>query len=158
VAIQIRAGEAVDVDAAVSVFEASNLALRNYVWPERAARLDQVTAQLCNTSSWFFVATDGTAVVGMASAEFLHAQYGLGPHGPGGCFLALLFVVPERWSQGIGGALLDAVLAGAKAGGCSRVHLLTDKGNERAHRLYRSRGFTPTGRAAYEEDEWARTI
>ena len=56
--------------------------------------------------------------------------------------------VPERWGEGIGGAILDAVLAGAKRGGYSRIHLWTHDDNERSHRRYRSRGFSPTGRTA----------
>jgi RimJ/RimL family protein N-acetyltransferase len=40
----------------------------------------------------------------------------------------------------------------------SRIHLWTHEDNERSHRLYRSRGFSPTGRTAAGEDEWAREI
>jgi beta-glucosidase len=32
----------------------------------------------------------------------------VGPVIPGGCFLSYLFIVPERWGKGIGGAILDA--------------------------------------------------
>ena len=92
----------------------------------------------------------------MASAEALRAEGGADPVIPGGWFLSYLFVVPERWGEGIGGALLDAVLAEAKRRGYSRMHLWTHDDNERSHRLYRSRGFSPTGRTAGGESEWAR--
>jgi ribosomal protein S18 acetylase RimI-like enzyme len=38
------------------------------------------------------------------------------------------------------------------------MHLWTHEDNERAHRLYRSRGFEPTGRSADGEGEWARAL
>jgi GNAT superfamily N-acetyltransferase len=149
-------GTAAEVDAAVSVFERSNLARRRGVWPNRAARVEHVQAHLRDAGSWFLLATDGPAVVGMASAKALRGEDGAGPVIPGGCFLGYLFVVPERWGEGIGGALLDAVLAEARRRQYSRIHLWTHDDNERSHRLYRSRGFSPTGRSAGGEGEWAR--
>jgi ribosomal-protein-alanine N-acetyltransferase len=77
---------------------------------------------------------------------------------PGGCFLNSLFVVPERWGEGIGGTILDAVLAEARRRHYSRIHLWTHEDNARSHRLYRSRGFSPTGRTNDGEGEWAREL
>jgi GNAT superfamily N-acetyltransferase len=158
VAILIRLGDAADVDAAVSVYERSNLARRHGDWPNRAARVERARAHLRDAGSWFLLATDGAALVGMASAEALRAPDGAGPVRPGGCFLNLLFVVPERWGEGIGGVLLDAVLAEARRRHSTRIHLWTDEDNERSHRLYRSRGFSPTGRTLDGEGEWTREI
>jgi GNAT superfamily N-acetyltransferase len=67
-------------------------------------------------------------------------------------------IIPERWDVGIGGMTLNAALAEAKRRHYSRVHLWTHEDNERSHRLYRSRGFAPTGRIADGEGEWARTL
>ena len=97
-------------------------------------------------------------VVAMASARALRDRDGTGPVIPGGSFLNLLYVVPERWGRGIGGTILDAVLAEAKRRHHSRIHLLTHADNERSRRLYISRGFSPTGRRAGGQDEWAREI
>ena len=94
----------------------------------------------------------------MASAEALRGKDSADPVLSGGCFLNLLFVVPERWGEGIGGLMLDAVLAEAKRRHYSRIHLWTHEDNERSHLLYRSRGFSPTGRTAGGEGEWAREI
>jgi GNAT superfamily N-acetyltransferase len=110
VAVRIRLGDAADVDAAVSVYERSNLARRHGVWRERAARVEAVRARLADPGSWLLLADDGPMVVGMAAAEAMRGEDGAGPVIPGGCFLNLLFVVPERWGEGIGGAILDAVL------------------------------------------------
>lgn len=94
----------------------------------------------------------------MASTEALRGRDGAGPVIPGGSFLAYLFVVPERWGEGIGGLVLDAVLAEAKRRRCSRIHLWTHEDNERSRRLYRGRGFTPDGPSPGDEGEWAREI
>ena len=157
-AILIGLGDAADVDAAVSVYERSNLARRQGVWPNRAAGVERVRAQLRDPASWFLLANEGPAWVGMASAEPLRGEDGAGPVIAGGCFVNLLFVVPERWGEGIGGVMLDAVLAEAKRRNCSRIRLWTDEENERSHRLYRSRGFSPTGRILESEGEWVREI
>ena len=157
-AILVRLGAATDVDAAVSVYERSNLARRQGVWPNRAARVEHVRALLHDRASWFLLANEGPVTVGMASAQDLRGEDGAGPVIPGGCFLNLIFVVPERWGKGIGGVILDAVLAEAKRRDYSRIHLWTAEDNERSHRLYRSRGFSPTGRTASGEGEWVRKI
>jgi GNAT superfamily N-acetyltransferase len=156
--ILIRLGSAADVDAAVSIYERSNLARRQEVWPDRAARVEWVRAHLRDPASWFLLASDGSTPVGMASAEALRGDDRAGPVIPGGCFLNLLFVVPERWGEEIGGRILDAVLAEAKRRRYSRIHLWTDEGNERSRRLYRSRGFSQTGRTMHGEGEWSREI
>jgi RimJ/RimL family protein N-acetyltransferase len=98
----------------------------------------------------------GTQMVAMASARALREQDGKGPVIPGGCFLGFLYVVPERWGRGIGGAVLDAVLAEAERRHQPRVHLVTHPDNERSQRLYGSCGFTPTGRGADGQVEWVR--
>jgi GNAT superfamily N-acetyltransferase len=156
VAILIRLGDAADVDAATSVFERSALARRQGIWPNRVARVEGVRTRLRDPNTWFLVAQEGRALVGMASAEPQRGEGGAGPLVPGGCFLNLLFVVPERWGEGIGGAILDAVLAEARRRRYSRINLYTHEDNQRSHRLYRSRGFSPTGRLADGEGEWVR--
>jgi GNAT superfamily N-acetyltransferase len=94
----------------------------------------------------------------MASAEALRGEDVAGSVISDGCFLNYLFVVPERWGEGIGGFVLDAVLAEATRRHYSRIHLWTHDDNERSHRLYRSRRFSPTGKTADGEGEWAREL
>ena len=146
----------------MSVYERSALARRGGVWPTRAAGVERVRSHLRDPTSWFLLAVDAAAVVGMASAKPLWGEDGPGTVTPGGLFLGNLFVVPERFGQGIGGRLLDAVLAEARRRQCVRVHLWTHEDNERSHRLYRSRGFAPTGRLleieGETEGEWARDL
>jgi GNAT superfamily N-acetyltransferase len=101
----------------------------------RAARVERVSAHLLDPDSWFLLANEGPVLVGMASAEPLRGNDGMGPAVPGGCFLNYLFVVPERWGEGIGGVILDAVLAQAKRRNYSRIHLWTER---------RQRAFAPS--------------
>ena len=56
-------------------------------------------------------------------------------------YLEELFVVPERRGQGFGRALLDAVLARARAAGAVRIDLGTGEGDVAARALYESAGF-----------------
>ncbi len=156
--ILVRLGDSVDIDAAVAVYERSNLAYRQGIWPNRADRVERVSAHLRNPASWFLLAYEGPALVGMASAQPLRGEGGAGPAIPGGCFLGYLFVVPERWGAGIGGVILDTALAEAKRWHYSRMQLWTHEDNERAQRLYRSRGFAPTGRTVEGRGEWACEI
>ena len=69
-------------------------------------------------------------------------------------FLNLIYVVPERWSESIGGRLLDAVIDEAKRRGCHRIYLWThEHQNKRAQRLYCSRSFAPTGRTMHDGED-----
>jgi GNAT superfamily N-acetyltransferase len=162
VPIEIRVGGPGDVDAAISVYERSNLARRGGVWPSRAERLAHVTATLRIRASWFLVAYDGNEPVAMASVLPFRTDRGEGPMIPGTSFLDLIYVVPERWGEGIGGATLDAVVEEASRREAGRIHLWThERDNERAQRLYASRGFVRSGVTGVDEAgqpvaEWRR--
>ncbi len=69
VTIVVRLGSPADVEVAVSVYERSNLARRQGVWPEQASRIKHVAARLREPSSWFLLAEDGSWCVGMAAVE-----------------------------------------------------------------------------------------
>lgn len=53
-------------------------------------------------------------------------------------------VVPEARGQGVGKALMEAVLAAARERGCCKVTLEVRGDNDRAKRLYAAAGFRPT--------------
>ena len=57
-----------------------------------------------------------------------------------------LAVVPAARGQGIGGQLLDAVLAEAERRGCVVLYLEVRESNAAARQLYASRGFEDAGR------------
>ena len=52
-----------------------------------------------------------------------------------------LVVHPDERKRGIGEALLKHVVTQARAGGITRITLLTDMQNERAQAMYRRAGF-----------------
>ena len=81
-----------------------------------------------------------------AVAGFLH----LGPNDANEPELHRLYVDPDRFEEGIGGALLDALHArlGPQAEYTLRVH----PGNVRAREFYRRRGLVEDGRAGGECD------
>lgn len=85
-----------------------------------------------------FVAVEGDAIQGLARG---------GPYDweEGAAGLFSLWVAPEARGRGVGGALVDVVLAWARAGGYARILLDVGDYNASAIRLYTSRGFQPTG-------------
>lgn len=60
--------------------------------------------------------------------------------------IANLAVAPEGRRQGVGGVLLDSVIAMLEAGGVRALFLEVRESNRAARRLYESRGFTQIGR------------
>jgi ribosomal-protein-alanine N-acetyltransferase len=64
----------------------------------------------------------------------------------GVCYVPMVYVAPGFWGRGIGGRVVDAVLAEARKQGYGRVRLWTQTDNVRAQRLYEGRGFLRTGR------------
>jgi GNAT superfamily N-acetyltransferase len=125
--IDVRLGTLGDVDDAASVYERSNLARRQGRWPSRAARITQVTASLHDAAghetSWFLVGRDDTEALAMALVHPFRANGGSGDVIAGIWFLSLISVLPELWGTGIGGRLLDAVIAEAKRRGCHYIYL-----------------------------------
>ena len=66
---------------------------------------------------------------------------------PGGTQADVLTIAvrPSYWGQGIGSALLDALLSAARERGCAEVFLEVRADNPRAHGLDRRRGFAELG-------------
>jgi GNAT superfamily N-acetyltransferase len=146
------------VNDAVSVYERSNLARRQGDWPSRLGRVVQVRsrlheAALHDAASWFLIGRDGDEAVAMALIHPFRANGGSGDVIAGTWFVSLIYVLPDRWGEGIGGMMLDAVIDEANRRGCYRIYLWThERQNERAHRLYRSYGFAPTGRTMRDDE------
>lgn len=150
----IRRGGSSDFEAALAVWRAANEArLNGRPAPEDHGR--RVRAHMETPGAFLFVA-DAGGVSGMAVGMQGLADDGAGPPVEGLCHVAAVFVVPDRWGAGLGGRLVDAVLAEARARGYGRAQLWTHAANGRAHRLYDGRGFRQTGRQ--KEDDLGETI
>ncbi len=161
--IRIRVGGPDDVDAAANIYARASTARLGRPVPQ--FRVDEVTDSLRKPEAWLFIADDDGVPVAIAHAKPSRTSHGTGPLVPGLCYLYLIFVVPERWGEGIGAQLLDAVMSDAKERGYSRIHLWTQDDNERSHALYRSREFARTGRTNpgltdpdMTVSEWARSL
>lgn len=83
---------------------------------------------------------DGTYVVAEESETILGYASG-GLHEEGSASLSAIYVDPDRWSEGIGTALLDAVTDSLRERGAAslRVRVLGD--NDVGRSFYRSSGF-----------------
>jgi [ribosomal protein S18]-alanine N-acetyltransferase len=86
-------------------------------------------------SRHYLVADDDGVIAGYA---------GLLAAGSQGDVLTLA-VAASRWGQGIGSALLEALLAEAARRGCTEVFLEVRADNARAQQLYRRYGFVQVG-------------
>ena len=85
---------------------------------------------------YYLVAEDGGELVGYA---------GLLSPGGGQADVLTMAVAQDRWGQRIGAQLLDALVAESARRGCTDVFLEVRVDNDRAQRLYRSRGFAEIG-------------
>src|SRR6267142_6707142 len=84
-----------------------------------------------------FVAREGKRVVAMASLLYTIST----AEGGKAALFEDLVVHPDERKRGIGEALLEYVIAHARAEGLVRITLLTDMQNERAQAMYRRVGF-----------------
>jgi GNAT superfamily N-acetyltransferase len=152
----LRTGRPEDIDTAIEVWRVSNTARRGGqpIPPEHDAR---VRSNAGKPDAFLIVADDRGAVVGMALGMQGLADDGAGPPIPGLCHISLVFVLPERWGQGIGGRIVDAILAEARSRGYERAQLWTHAANHRAQRLYERRGFHRSGREV-EDDLGERIV
>ena len=91
-----------------------------------------------------YVARDSGRIIAMAALHFTTST----AEGGKAAWLEDCIVRPEYHRQGIGKALLEYVVAQARAEGALRVMLLTDGDNERAQALYRKAGFTDSAMLA----------
>lgn len=64
------------------------------------------------------------------------------------CYLAELYVAPDRRGEGLGRALLEAAIELARDEGADHMDLGTSEDDTAARRLYESLGFTNRGRGA----------
>jgi GNAT superfamily N-acetyltransferase len=84
-----------------------------------------------------YVARDGARIIAMAALHFTTST----AEGGKVAWFEDCIVRPEHRRKGIGKALLEHVIAQARAEGALRVMLLTDGNNDRAQALYRKSGF-----------------
>jgi GNAT superfamily N-acetyltransferase len=141
----VRSAEPGDLEAAIAVWRASNLARRGGR-PVPGAHETRVRSAATKPDAFLLVAEDRGEIVGVGLGMQGLADDGAGPPVAGLCHVAMVFVVPGRWGHGVGGQIVDTLLAAARGRGYARVQLWTHADNRRAERLYVGRGFTASGR------------
>jgi [ribosomal protein S18]-alanine N-acetyltransferase len=86
-------------------------------------------------SRYYLVADDDGVIAGYAGLLVAASQ----------ADVVTLAVAADRWGQGAGSALLEALLTEAARRGCKEVFLEVRTDNARAQRLYRRYGFSQIG-------------
>src|SRR4051812_48255775 len=110
----MRAGQ---IDAAVNVWRAANIAPGAPPGPARTAR---VHAKLSAPDALAFVAT-GPGIVGMALAEPGRFDDGAGEPDPSLLHISMVFVHPDAQRTGVGLPLVLHILDVGRSIGCRRV-------------------------------------
>jgi [ribosomal protein S18]-alanine N-acetyltransferase len=113
------------------------LALEYALFGEEAWSRQMLEGELAEQprSRYYLVAADDGGLTGYAGLMVAGAQ----------ADVLTLAVAADRWGQGTGSALLEALLAEAARRGCTEVFLEVRIDNDRAQRLYRRYGFTQIG-------------
>ena len=132
-------------ELAVAVWRAASAARRGGR-PVRAEHEERVRSYIRKPDAFLLLAEDAGEVVGMGVGMQGLADDGAGPPVPELCHIAMIFVAPERWGEGIGGRVLGGVLEEARSRGYERAQLWTHADNSHAQRLYERHGFRRTGR------------
>jgi [ribosomal protein S18]-alanine N-acetyltransferase len=114
------------------------MALEPELFPEDAWTPEMFAAEFAQPASrrLYLVAEDGNELIGYAGMMFTAGSQ---------ADVVTLAVSPGRWGQGIGTALLRALIDEARGRGCSEVLLEVREDNPRARRLYLRHGFAEIG-------------
>ena len=141
-AVRIRAASLADLDALVALEQAAFAGDR----AERRAIRHAIRSP--SMSLLVAVSDDGTGAEILVAAATLERR-----RGSGKARLASIAVSPARAGSGLGGTMLAAAEADARAHGCDRLHLEVRADNGAGIRLYERRGYARLGvRADYYED------
>jgi ribosomal protein S18 acetylase RimI-like enzyme len=139
--VDLRVMEASDLDGAVRVWQAANIARGKRPSPERVAR---VVEKLQAPKAVPYVAASDVEIVGMALLEPYRADDGAGAVVPDALHISMVFIDPASQRQGIGSRLMRYALGSAHASGISTVSLWTGCENMGARKLYEVLGMKPT--------------
>ena len=137
---EIRRGTAADIGPAVAVWAAAHGARRGGVppLPEQEAR---ARAHVDNPEAVLFVADAAGEVVGMALGEQALSDDGRGPPVEGLCHVSMVFVASDRWGEGLGGRLVDALLQEMRKWGFRGAQLWTQTGQREGQTALRGAWF-----------------
>lgn len=147
--VAVRRGTAADVDAVRRVAERSwTAAYDDILSPETIDRAlaewydPDAVREWADRDEWpFFVAAVDGTVVGYVAGRLDVADGSEDEGGPATASLGAIYVDPDRWGEGVGGALLDRFEAACRAADRDAVRLRVLAANERALSFYRHNGY-----------------
>ena len=131
----VRLATAADADAIGRLLDAFNREFGD-VTPGPEALADRLRELLPRDDLAVLVAGGGPD--GMAVLRFRPSLWSTALE----CYLAELYVVPEKRGRGIGRALMDDVFAAAREKGATHIELNTSDDDVAARALYEKLGFT----------------
>lgn len=150
----VRFGEPDDWDAAVEVWRLADEARNGRELTD--AQVARTRALGSVPASFFVVAADDDgsdgSIVGVSLGMLAREDDGAGPPIPGLLHVAMVYVRPDRWGEGIGAALVDRILDEGWARELSDAQLWTAADNDRAQALYERLGWTRSGREKHNDD------
>jgi ribosomal protein S18 acetylase RimI-like enzyme len=147
--VRVRLGGPDEFRAGITVWRAANHARLGA--PLEASHEVRVRGYEDAEGFFFVVAEDHGEVIGGVIGMQARADDGKGDPERGLCHIAMVFVAPDRWSQGIGTCLLDALFAEARARGFDRAQLWADADNDRSQALFERTGLRRSGREKLDD-------
>ena len=133
--MEIRRARPQDEAAVAALMEQLGAAARGSI---ALGLKDRFLRMLSVSHCALWVAETDDGVVGLVSANLRPTLY----HSGRSALIEELIVDPEARDQGVGRALVEAVVTWAVAQGASEVEVSTGKENEAAQAFYRQCGFT----------------
>jgi ribosomal protein S18 acetylase RimI-like enzyme len=150
VPLTVRSGDPSDAAAAVGVWQLAITARRGGSLAP-GQHQERVRGNLMNPDAFFAIAEAESGIVGMALGMQGLADDGAGPPICSLCHVAMVFVHPDRWGQGVGRELTLHLLRDGRDRGFAHFQLWTQANNRRAQRLYEGIGFGRSGREKVDE-------
>jgi ribosomal protein S18 acetylase RimI-like enzyme len=132
---QIRIADRTDADAIGRLLYAFNREFDEPT-PEPPALAERIRQLLDGGDTLVLLAGDGPD--GLAVLRFRASIWSAGLE----CYLAELYITPARRGQGLGRALMEAVLRAARDRGADTMDIGVDEPDLAARRLYESLGFS----------------
>jgi ribosomal protein S18 acetylase RimI-like enzyme len=135
---RVRIATSADAPAVGELLDRFNRDFNDFT-PGPAAMAQRITELIAGHDTMVLLAEEPPA--GLAVLRLRPALWTQGLE----CYLAELYVVPERRRRGLGRAIMLGAIATAKSRGAASMDLGTDEGDHAAHALYKSLGFRNTG-------------
>lgn len=139
-----------DAERLASLSRAAKLSYREWAqpgWepPSLAAERSRWERRLADPAGWTLIASDARTELGTVHFTNARAERGEGAAIAGRAHLSGLFVLPTKWGQRIGGALLAAALEEMRNRGYREAQLFTAAANRRSRTFYEATasGATP---------------